>query len=85
MPDHRLEGFGMSRHGTGIDGRHNDAGIGRFTGIAAIPADNANYFSSYLFGIFQSPHQINTNIFFLITTADGKNKDPVFIIEMAAF
>ena len=75
MPDYRLEGFCMRRHSSRIYGGNDDTGICHFTGVAAIPADNANYFSSCLFSIFQSPYQINTDIFLPITTADGKNKD----------
>jgi len=52
----------------------DDAHVGDFGGVAAIPTDNAQDFRADGFCILQGSHQIRADIFFEIATTDGEHE-----------
>jgi len=67
----------MRRYSVGIDCRHDRDGVADFCGITPIAADDTEHPCPNLFGILQGTDEIETDILFEVTAADGKDEDRV--------
>src|SRR5258706_12144602 len=74
MPHDRLESFTVRSDVSRVDCRNDDADVGDFGCVAAIPADDAQNFRADGFCILQGSHQIGADIFFEVATADGEHE-----------
>jgi len=76
MPDDALKSFGVRCNRGIIYYRNYNTAVGNPGGVTTVFTDNSQYFGVYLFSIFQRADQIDTDILFLVPSADGKNKRP---------
>src|SRR5258706_4764932 len=83
MPPYRLESFGVRSDVSRVDRWNNDAHVGDFGRVTAIPADNAQDFSADGFCILKSSHQIGADIFFEIAPTNGEHEYEIIRAQAA--
>ena len=66
-----------------VDRRNNDAHIGDFSRVAAIPADNAKDFRAHSFCVLQGSHKIRADILFEIAATHREYEHKVLGAQAA--
>ena len=84
MPDDRLKRLAVRRHGFGIDGRDDHAGIRDLRGIAPIASDDADNGGADAPRVLQRAHEVGADVLLDAAAAHREHEHAVFAAQPAA-
>src|SRR5260370_42056537 len=81
MPDHRLKRLRVRSYGRRIDDGNKYAGVRDPSGVTSVSADDATNGGANLASVFESAHEVSTDVFLRVATTNGKNEHHVCLIQ----